>query len=157
MKSEAIVAAGLVAVAASLAALPAQASGVFSNINRLNSTQCLDSATENDSKLQMWHCDSGDDEQWLAFRAANGKNLLVNRRNGMCVTAPGGVGHAVTLQLCNSDAPNQQWSGVTGPSASRWMNIAARGCLWAQNPQNRAALVLGDCGASDLRLYWLKP
>ncbi len=157
MTFETTIAAGLVAAAASLAAMPAQAGTAFSNMKSLNTTQCLDGDTHDDHHLQMWSCDSDDDEQWLAFRGANGLDMLVNRRSGLCVTAPGGLGQAVTLTLCNSDAPNQLWSAVTGASPSHWQNIAIGYCLWAQNTQNRASLVLGNCGASDQRLYWLKP
>jgi len=152
-------AAGLTMALASLVATPAQASSAFSNVNRLYTNQCLDSATENDSKLQMWHCDGGNDEQWLFLSDNQGGYKFINQRTGRCATSPTGWGQAVTMKPCEAAAANQLWyvyQTLYDVSATAWRNGASNFCLWSRGDANGAVLVIGNCEASDTGLYWQK-
>lgn len=160
MRIESTIAAGLTMALATMVATPAQASSSFSNVNRLNTTQCLDSATEDDSKLQMWHCDSGNDEQWL-FLLSNdqGGYKFVNQRTGLCATSPTNWGQAVTMKACEGAAANQLWyvyRTLYDVSATAWRNGASSYCLWSHGASNGTVLVVGNCEANDTGLYWQK-
>lgn len=87
----------------------AQAAG-FTPINVWNSSHCLDNATENAAKLQMWSCTGGAEQKWLeGFNTQTSLFTFTNQNTGRCITAPASGTGTVTMAFCNAAAANQQW------------------------------------------------
>ncbi|RCH61647.1 hypothetical protein DT019_37320 [Streptomyces sp. SDr-06] len=150
----------LAVVALALAGAPAHADG-FGNINVWHSSHCLDNATENYAKLQMWSCDSGSDEQWLlGYNPQTTLFNFTNQRTGRCVTAPASGSGSVTMAFCNATDPTQQWGvyAADNPDGSGWydvwVNQSSGLCLSTPSVRNGTVVQTTPCDPSDQYDRW---
>jgi hypothetical protein len=105
-----LLAAILAVVGVALAGGPAQATA-YTEISVLNSTHCLDNATESNAKLQMWSCTGGPEQQWMqSYNNATNTAMLVNENTGWCITAPSSGFGSLVMQPCNPSLATQQWT-----------------------------------------------
>jgi len=160
----ALVTAALAVSTAALAGGPAQAAG-FSPINVWNSSHCLDNATENAAKLQMWSCTGGPEQRWLeGFNTQTGLFNFRNQNTGRCITAPASGEGTVVMAFCdesNTD-PTQQWrvyfaDNPLGPPSGWfdvWQNVSSGLCLGTPSVANGTRLQTVDCDPSDQYLRW---
>lgn len=147
--------------AIALAGAPAQAAGA-TNIRVYNSSHCLDSDVTNDGKLQMWTCDSGSDEKWLAEYWGSGQYRFINQRTGRCITGPSGLAAgAITLQTCDpatSTRASQLWHTYAtkpgDPSVAVWQSMASGLCLTTPSVGNHTVPQTLGCDTSDHYDWW---
>lgn len=130
--------AGLATLGLTATGAAAQASTVgFSPINIAGSSHCLDNATENAARLQMWSCTGGSEQNWLEeFNTQTGNWTFVNQRTGRCITAPAVGTGTVYLAPCDPANLAQQWrvgaAGNPGGSVgwyNIWVNVSSQNCL----------------------------
>ncbi|MEU6068697.1 MULTISPECIES: RICIN domain-containing protein [Streptomyces] len=149
-------------LASAVAGTPSRAQG-FSPINVWNSSHCLDNATENAAKLQMWSCDSGSDEKWLeGFDSQTGLFTFTNQNTGRCITAPSSGAGTVTMAFCDAAATNQKWrvfyaDNPSDPPAGWyqvWQNASSGLCLSTPSVRNRTLLQATPCDPSDQYDRW---
>ncbi|MEV5958232.1 RICIN domain-containing protein [Streptomyces sp. NPDC051987] len=149
----ALVVAILAALGIALAGTPAQAAST-TEIWILNTRACLDNATENAGKLQMWNCTGGAEQQWAElFNNQTGTVMFVNQNTQWCITAPSGAG-SVVMRPCDTSAPTQQWgtaltsTPVGQPTALFFViKSAASGlCLWTNTVANGTVPSMAGCG-----------
>lgn len=146
-----------------VAGAPAQAAG-FSQINVWNSSHCLDNATENAAKLQMWSCSGGGPQQkWLeGFNTQTGFFTFTNQNTGRCITAPSVGAGTVTMTLCDANATTQQWrvfaaDNPLGPPSGWydvWQNVASGFCLSTPSVANGTLVQTTQCDPSDQNERW---
>ncbi|TDU01680.1 ricin-type beta-trefoil lectin protein [Streptomyces sp. 846.5] len=145
-----------------LAGPPAQAAG-FTPINIWNSSHCLDNATENASKLQMWNCTGGSEQRWLeGFNTQTGLFTFTNQHTGLCITAPAWGTGTATMQFCDAGAANQQWSvfaadNPVNPSAGWydvWQNASSGYCLTTPSVGNGTLVQTTACDPADHYDRW---
>jgi hypothetical protein len=155
----ALVTALLAGTASAAAIAPAQAAG-FTPINIWNSSHCMDNATENAAKVQMWSCNGGSQQNWL--EGFNGQTFtFTNQRTGWCVTAPASGPGAATMAPCVS-APNQEWivffaDNPLGPPSGWydvWQNESSGLCLTTPSVGNGTVLQMTGCDPSDQYDRW---
>ncbi|WP_234386083.1 RICIN domain-containing protein [Streptomyces sp. ERV7] len=141
---------------------PAQAVG-FTRINVWNSTHCLDNATQNAAKLQMWSCGSGSEQKWLeGFNTQTALFTFTNQRTGRCITAPAWGPGTVTVQFCNAADPTQQWrvfaaDNPNGPPSGWydvWQNASSGYCLSTPSVGNGTLVQTTVCDPSDQYDRW---
>ena len=81
----------------------------------------LDRGTANGTKVQLFTCNGGANQQWLIDGSAG---QLFNPVSGRCLADPGGTKNGVQLQIGNcTGKPDQAWilpaspvqSGIAGP------------------------------------------
>ena len=158
----ALVSAVLAVLAISAATSPAQADS-YSNINVWNSSHCLDNATENAAKLQMWSCSGGSEQRWLeGYNTQTGSFTFTNQRTGRCVTAPAWGSGTVTMQFCDGAATTQQWrvyfaDNPFGPPSGWydvWQNVSSGLCLSTPSVGNGTLVQTTPCDPSDLYDRW---
>ncbi|MFF0744774.1 RICIN domain-containing protein [Streptomyces sp. NPDC004111] len=151
-------------LAVAVTGAPAQAAG-FTPINIWNSTHCLDNATQNASKLQMWSCSGASEQKWLdGFNTQTGLFTFTNQRTGRCITAPASGAGTVTVQFCNAAAATQQWrvffaDNPNGPPSGWydvWQNVASGLCLSTPSVGNGTLVQTTSCDPSDLYDRWHK-
>jgi hypothetical protein len=130
--------AGLATLGLSLTGAAAQASTVsFNPVSIAGSSHCLDNATENAARLQMWSCTGGSEQNWLeVFSNATGTIEFLNQHTGWCATAPATGTGTVVMAPCNAANRAQQWraganGNVGGSSGSYnvWVNASSLNCL----------------------------
>ncbi|WP_329252146.1 RICIN domain-containing protein [Streptomyces sp. NBC_01478] len=143
---------------------PAQAAG-FTPINIWNSSHCLDNATENAAKLQMWSCTGGAEQNWLrGFNSDTSLYTFTNQNTGRCITAPtSGTGTAV-MAICNAAARNQQWAlyyaAYTGSSTGWfyiWQNASSGYCLSTPSVGNGTLIQTISCDSTVRYEWWHQP
>ncbi|MBT2384324.1 ricin-type beta-trefoil lectin domain protein [Streptomyces sp. ISL-11] len=146
------------------AGAPAQAAG-FSPINVWNSSHCLDNATENATKLQMWSCGSGSEQKWLdGFNTQTRLFTFTNARTGRCITAPASGSGTVTMAFCDAAATTQQWrvffaDNPNGPPSGWydvWQNASSGLCLSTPSVRNGTLVQTTPCDPSDQYDRWHK-
>ncbi|MGH4029618.1 RICIN domain-containing protein [Actinomycetota bacterium Odt1-20B] len=149
-------------LALTVTSTPAHAAG-FTRINIWNSTHCLDNATENYSKLQMWSCGSGSEQKWLeGFNTQTGLFTFTNQRTGRCITAPASGTGTATVQFCNAADPAQQWrvyfaDNPNGPPSGWydvWQNASSGYCLSTPSVGNGTLVRTISCDSSVLYERW---
>jgi hypothetical protein len=142
----------LAALGVALAGAPAQAAGDV-QISILGENACLDNATENAGKLQLWRCTGGAEQRWIeVVDNTTGRTLFVNKRNSdRCIAAPPGAG-SVVMKICNSGDPTQQWgvsiqSTPPGlPFAVYELLVSTSGlCLWTDTVRNGTVPSMAGC------------
>jgi Ricin-type beta-trefoil lectin domain-like len=135
----------------------------FSPINVWNSSHCLDNATENASKLQMWSCGSGSEQKWLeGFNTQTGLFTFTNSSTGRCITAPATGTGTVTVAFCDAGATNQQWrvfaaDNPLGPPSGWydvWQNVSSGYCLSTPSVGNGTLIATTPCDPSDQYDRW---
>jgi hypothetical protein len=142
-----------------VAGAPAQASS-FLEMKIWDSSHCLDNATEDASKLQMWRCSGASEQRWsVPFNSQNGTYSFINERTRRCVQAPGVQG-PIFMNSCDSANTTQQWTivvaGAESPGGSYivWRNNFSGLCLTtpsvADGTRPRAAV----CDPSDQYDKW---
>ncbi|MET8682872.1 RICIN domain-containing protein [Streptomyces sp. NPDC004732] len=150
------------ALALSVAAAPAQAAG-FSPINVWNSSHCLDNATENAAKLQMWSCTGGSEQKWLeGYNTQTGLFTFTNQRTGRCITAPASGAGTATMAFCDAGSTAQQWrvyyaDNPPSPPAGWydvWQNVASGYCLSTPSVGNGTLVKTTTCDASVQYERW---
>ena len=150
----------LSATAITLAIVPAQASGSSSAINIWNSSHCMDNASENNSKVQMWSCTGVIEQKWSVAPSSVGYTFT-NQHTGWCLTAPASGLGAATMSPCVSTAP-QQWTvfaadNPLGPPSGWydvWQNVSSGYCLTTSSVGNGTVLQMNDCDPSDQYDRW---
>jgi hypothetical protein len=153
----------LVALVVGLNASPAQASG-FSPMKIWHSSHCLDNATEDSEKLQMWSCSGAQEQNWSASLNGNGTYSFSNQRTGRCITAPIPTDRPATMQDCDSGQLTQQWlryaSGNTSGQSSDqyfvWQNMDTKLCLTTPSVGNGTLARTTICDTSDRYDFWNK-
>ena len=152
----------LAMLAVAVGGTPAHAAG-FTRINVWNSSHCLDNATENASKLQMWSCGSGSEQKWLeGFNTQTGLFTFTNSHTGRCITAPAAGSGTVTVEFCNAAATTQQWrvffadNPVSPPAGwyDVWQNVSSGLCLSTPSVGNGTLVRTIDCDSSVLYERW---
>jgi hypothetical protein len=158
----ALVTAGSAMVAVAVASAPAHATD-FSAINVWNSSHCLDNATENNAKLQMWSCNGGSQQNWLEeLNSQASAFTFTNQRTGWCISAPASGAGTVTMATCNPLAPTQQWrvyfaDNPLGPPSGWydvWQNVSSGLCLTTPSVGNGTLLATTTCDPSDQYDRW---
>jgi hypothetical protein len=151
--------------AITLAIAPAQASG-FSPINVWNTGHCLDNATENNSRLQMWRCTGGPEQNWnVSFDATGDAFTFVNQNTGWCLTAPTTFGRRTAfMEPCGSAAnPDaEHWNvyfadNPLGPPSGVydvWQNAATGLCLSTDSVGDGNIPSMNNCDPSDQYDRW---
>ncbi|MFJ6789588.1 RICIN domain-containing protein [Streptomyces angustmyceticus] len=104
----ALVTAALTVPVIALAGAPAQAAG-FTTMSIWNSSHCLDNATENAAKLQMWNCTGGPEQKWLAEFLPGSMYRFVNQNTGRCITGPTAAHPGLWMDECNLLPDTQKW------------------------------------------------
>ncbi|WP_311608392.1 RICIN domain-containing protein [Streptomyces hesseae] len=141
---------------------PAQADG-FSPIKVWNSSHCLDNATENAARLQMWSCTGVSEQNWLeGFNTQTGLFTFTNSRTGRCITAPASGAGTVTMAFCDAAAATQQWrvffaDNPNGPPSGWydvWQNVSSGLCLSTPSVRNGTLLQTTLCNASEQYERW---
>jgi hypothetical protein len=149
-------------LAVAVAGTPAQAAG-FTPINVWNSSHCLDKASENAAKLQMWSCSGGSEQNWLeGFNAPTGLFTFTNQHTGRCVTAPPFGAGTVTMAFCDASATTQQWrvyaagNPLGAPSGwyDVWQNVSSGLCLSTPSVGNGTLVQATPCDPSDQYDRW---
>jgi hypothetical protein len=158
----ALVIAAFAMLAIGLAGAPAQAAG-FTPINVWNSSHCLDNATENASKLQMWSCTGGAEQRWdEGFNSQTGLFTFKNQNTAWCITAPPTGTGTVTMAFCDAAAATQQWrvyyaDNPLGPPSGWydvWQNVSSGYCLATDSVRNGTLLQTEPCDPSDQYDRW---
>jgi len=158
----AMVAAVVAMLGMGLAATPAQAAS-FTRINVWNSSHCLDNATENSAKLQMWKCGGGSEQNWTrTYNGASGGYVFINQRSGNCMIAPMfGPGTIWMTSFCNTNDLSQNWHvyAVDNPGGSGgfyfvWQNMASLLCLTTPSVGNGTLPQAATCDPSDQYDRW---
>ncbi|MER5428501.1 ricin-type beta-trefoil lectin domain protein [Streptomyces sp. NPDC002588] len=144
------------------AGAPAQAVG-FAPINVWNGNHCLDNATENASKLQMWNCTGGPEQRWLSVdNSQTSLFTFTNQNTGRCITAPSSGTGTVTMAVCDAAATNQQWrvffaDNPLGPPSGWydvWQNASSGFCLYTTTVANGNLIRTAPCTAASLNQRW---
>ena len=158
----ALVASVLAMLAVAGVAAPAHAQG-FQPINVWNSGHCLDNASENAAKLQMWSCTGGSEQRWLeGFNAQTGLFTFTNAHTGWCITAPASGAGTVTMAFCDASDITQQWrvffaDNPFGPPSGWydvWQNVSSGLCLATDSVRNGTLPQTEPCDPSDQYHRW---
>ncbi|MEV7471466.1 RICIN domain-containing protein [Streptomyces kronopolitis] len=104
----ALVTAALTLPGIALAGAPAQAAG-FNPISIWNSSHCLDNATENAAKLQMWKCTGGPEQKWLLEFLPGSMYRLVNQNTGRCISGAAAAHPGLWMDECSLLPDRQKW------------------------------------------------
>jgi len=117
----------------------------FTSIRVNGSTHCLDNATENADKIQMWNCTGGAEQKWFPeFNASTNSFSIVNQSTGSCVTTPYPNGPGPLVMLFCLGSTSQQWNiiftsvphGQTSGGYSVWQNVESGLCLSTDSVAN---------------------
>lgn len=134
----------------------------FTAIRIFGSTHCMDNATENSGKVQMWNCTGHAEQNWFPqFNQQAGTFTFINQNTDLCVTAPPSGGGTVVMGSCVG-ATTQQWSliytntpsGQTDGSYSVWQSAASGWCLNTNSVGNGTALRTWPCDITDHYQKW---
>jgi hypothetical protein len=141
---------------------PAQAVG-FAPINIWNSSHCLDNATENAAKIQMYSCSGNIQQKWLeGFSTQSDLVTFTNQNTGLCITALSSGPGTVTMGFCNAAATNQQWrvffaDNPLGPPSGWydvWQNASSGYCMTTPSVANGTTIQTTPCDPTDLYDRW---
>jgi hypothetical protein len=143
-----------------MAGAPAQAAG-FTPINVWNSSHCIDNATENATRVQMWSCTGGSEQRWLRGSGSEvGASTFTNQNTGRCITAPWGQGSILLLE-CDGASTAQQWRvfftdnpGGSGGRYEVWQSVSSGFCLTTPSVKNGTLLRAAVCDPSDQYDRW---
>ncbi|MER5635462.1 ricin-type beta-trefoil lectin domain protein [Kitasatospora sp. NPDC002227] len=148
--------AALTVSALALTGAPAQADGA-TNIRVLNSRHCLDNATENEAKLQMWTCGGGNEQMWQTEDMGGGLFRFNNEWSNRCITAPSwpAVGQ-ITMGDCYPSLSTQLWRRyATGPSGMvMWQSAYSGECMTTPSVANGTAVLAQTCETTDQYDWW---
>ncbi|SEE35315.1 Ricin-type beta-trefoil lectin domain-containing protein [Streptomyces sp. 3213] len=159
----ALVVAFLAAMGIALAGTPAQAA-TTTEIWILNTTSCLDNATENAGKLQMWHCTGGPEQQWIQeYNGTKGTWMFMNERTKWCITAPSAGAGSVVMSPCDTSLDTQQWgTALTNTPAGQPFavfflisNYTSHLCLWTDSGSNGTVPAMAGCGPGSYNERWM--
>lgn len=143
----------------------AHASTGVTSIRVFGSTHCLDNATENSSKVQMWNCTGHAEQNWSPVvnpASASPQFSFQNQNTHLCVTSPGSGGGTVTMSQC-SGATTQQWiplftntpDGSGSGSYTVWESASALGwCLNSDSVANGTVIRNWPCDTTQIRQEW---
>ncbi|MGI5455776.1 RICIN domain-containing protein [Streptomyces sp. CA-249302] len=138
---------------------PAQAAG-FNSINVLGGHHCLDNATQDSAKLQMWNCTGGAEQKWLEeFNSRSFLYTFINQDTGRCMTAPSSGTGTVVMLTCNAAAANQQWNiflSATLPAGQYeiWQNASSGFCLHTSSVGDGNLVDTAPCSTLSLNQRW---
>ena len=132
-------------------------------IRVFGSTHCLDNATENSTKLQMWDCTGHAEQNWSpVFNGTTQNFAFKNENTGLCITAPGSGGGTVVMAGCGG-ASTQQWTLIYENTPSQqvdgaysvWESASAPGwCLNTNSVGNGTAIRTWPCDITDHYQKW---
>jgi hypothetical protein len=142
-----------------MASAPAQASS-FLEMKIWNSSHCLDNATEDNLKLQMWRCTGVSEQRWsLSFDSQTGTYSFTNQRTRWCIQAPGVEG-TIFMNPCDPTLTTQQWTIVVvgaespGGSYTVWRNKFSGLCLTTPSVGDGTPPRAAVCDTSDQYDRW---
>jgi hypothetical protein len=158
----ALVTAVLVTLTLGLAATPARADA-YSPMKIWHSTHCLDNATQDSARLQMWSCSGALEQNWFDSLTSNGFYTFRNQRTQRCITAQLFNGGPVTMQPCSA-AGNQQWRlrDLGNPTGQQtdfyfiWQSASSGLCLTTPSVGNGTVPRTTECDPSDPYDLWNK-
>ena len=110
--------------------------------NGANPNKCLDADTNglnsNGTKMQLWHCYGGTNQEWDWGPLGLGGREIINRANGKCLDADANnVTHdGAKVQLWNCwGGANQLWAIAWPDTSGRFqiLNVASGKCLDADS------------------------
>jgi hypothetical protein len=152
---------GLALLALPLAGSPARAAlPGWHPIGIQGSSHCLDDATENIYKVQMWSCSGALEQNWTVSQSANPLYQTVgNERTGLCLTAPASLPGPVTMAVCTAGNPRQLWqaSFYNGfhPNLSGAVEYQDSGyCLATSSVANGTVPEVAVCDFTDSYFLW---
>ena len=155
-----IAAATVVALVVALAAAPARAEFGFKPIGIARTDNCLDNATQDAAKLQMWKCSGAQEQNWAQeYNSKTSSFTFINQRTGNCITGPASASGPATMAPCDPDAPNQRWTVFYANNpGSGWFqvyqNVASGFCLTTPSSANGTVLQTTTCNSSDINDRW---
>jgi hypothetical protein len=151
----------LTILAVGVAGAPAHASD-YRQMNIWNSGHCLDNATQDDLKLQMWSCSGATEQKWLTlYNSDNLAFTIANQRSGRCIQAPT-LGSIITMRHCDAGDPYEQWtiytaenpSGTPNGWYSVYQNVATGYCLTTPTVANGTVPRAVTCDPDDPYDRW---
>lgn len=152
----ALVTAALTVPVIALAGAPAQAAG-FSPISIWNSSHCLDNATENAAKLQMWKCTGGPEQKWLAEFLPGSMYRFVNQNTGRCITGPTAAHPGLWMDECNLLPDTQKWRILYEEPRGLfkvWQNASNGQCMTTSSVANGTQPQTTTCNISAAYERW---
>lgn len=152
----ALVTAALTMPVIALAGAPAQAAG-FSPISIWNSSHCLDNATENAAKLQMWKCTGGPEQKWLAEFLPGSMYRFVNQNTGRCITGPTAAHPGLWMDECSILPDTQKWRVFYEEPRGLfkvWQNVSNGLCMTTSSVANGTQPQTTACNPSAAYERW---
>lgn len=156
-----IAAAAAAALLVVLTAAPARAQSGFKPISIARTDNCLDNATQDAAKLQMWKCSGAQEQNWAQGYTTQhgGAFTFINQRTGNCITGPVSASGPATMAPCDPAAPNQVWTVFYANNpGSGWFqvyqNVASGLCLSTPSSANGTVLQTTICNSSDINDRW---
>lgn len=164
MKHRRRIAAMLLAGAATAAAIagtgaPAQAAQDL-RINIWNSNHCLDNATQDDARLQMWKCGGGSEQRWVEeLNIETGDFRFHNKNSDFCVTAPEDGPGTITMTRCDPSKVTQLWFVLTsgGDPTNRyrvWESAWSGLCMTTPSVGDGTLVRATECDPNDQYDRW---
>jgi len=127
----------LALLATATVANPAQAlPGVVTQINQGGQHgKCLDVALENDTTVQLWDCNGGQQQNWNygAIPPFPGAIQITSWHTGKCLDARNLTAGTAVLVLPCTQAPSQLWLPSTTGDLGTLVNVASGMCLDLRN------------------------
>ncbi|GGN46504.1 RICIN domain-containing protein [Streptomyces kronopolitis] len=152
----ALVTAALTMLVIALAGAPAQAAG-FNTMSIWNSSHCLDNATENASKLQMWNCTGGPEQKWLAEFLPGSMYRFVNQNTGRCITGPTAAHPGLWMDECNLLPDTQKWRVFYEEPRGLfkvWQNVGNGLCMTTSSVANGTQPQTTTCNSAAAYERW---
>ncbi len=152
----ALAAAALMMPAITLAGTPAQAAG-FTPIRIWNSSHCLDNATENAAKLQMWKCTGGPEQKWLAEFLLGDMYRFVNQNTGRCISGPTATHPGLWMDECLPGVGFQEWRilyQAPGGAYKVWQNANTGLCMTTNSVADGTQPQTTSCNISAAYQKW---
>jgi hypothetical protein len=158
-----IAAAAVAALAVAFTAAPANAANGFKSISISGTDNCLDNATQDAAKLQMWKCSGAQEQNWAqGLNAETSAFTFINQHTGNCITGPEAANGLATMTLCDPAALNQRWTVfyANNPPGSKagwfqvYRNVASGLCLTTPSSANGTVLRTTTCDSSDINDRW---
>lgn len=141
----------------------AHADAGYTPIRIFGSSHCLDNATENSAKLQMWNCTGHAEQNWdPQFNSGPQNFTFRNQNTNLCITAPNPGGETVVMSGCSGD-PTQQWkliyentpSQQTDGAYSVWEAASLPGwCLNTDSVRNGTTIRIWPCDITAQYQKW---
>jgi hypothetical protein len=156
-------AAAMSMTAITLAVAPAQASSSYSPVNVWNTSHCLDNATENNSKVQIWRCTGGREQNWSISLDPSGDWFTFKNQNTQwCLAAPALGTPTAFMEPCDPNSVNQRWDidfadNPLGPPSGTydlWQSELTGFCLSLNSIGDGNSLYMNNCDPSDQYDRW---